>query len=112
VSSHSGDWSLDPNTHSLLWKIPQVSHSADTQSGSLEFSVGGDDPSVFFPVKADFLGVGSIAGIEVRQLFVSVVVWVLKSFNFQVTSVVQVDSGEDTVYSRESTVVVDEYAVV
>lgn len=50
VSSHTGSWAINPNTHSLDWTTDSV--SADTETtGSLEFSVGGDDAEAFFPVK-------------------------------------------------------------
>jgi coatomer subunit delta len=65
VSSHVGEWSLNPSTHSLEWAIPRI--SAENRSGSLEFTVGGDDASAFFPVKIAFVGQGSLAGIDVAS---------------------------------------------
>ncbi|EIN14331.1 hypothetical protein PUNSTDRAFT_49151 [Punctularia strigosozonata HHB-11173 SS5] len=63
VSSHSGTWTLNASTHSLDWSIPLV--TADERSGSLEFSVGGDDVDAFFPVKVAFVAEGSMAGVQV-----------------------------------------------
>ncbi len=59
----------------------------------MEFSVGGDDAGVFFPVKVSFVAQGSIAGVKVA-------------------SVTRVDNGEDVVYSEDATVNVENYAVV
>jgi hypothetical protein len=66
VSSHTGEWSLDPSSHSLDWSIPLV--NADDRSGSFEFSVGGDDAGAFFPVKASFIAQGSLAGVSVASI--------------------------------------------
>ncbi|KAF8722654.1 hypothetical protein AX14_009718 [Amanita brunnescens Koide BX004] len=65
VSSHTGEWSLDPSSHSLAWSIPVISPSDDNRSGSLVFSVNGDDTSMFFPVKVTFIGQGSLAGVNI-----------------------------------------------
>ena len=93
VASHSGNWAVDPSTHSLLWTVPRVSPSDETRSGSLEFSVGGDDASLFFPVKIGFTALGSLVGIEVA-------------------GVSQVDTGEDIVFSQETSLTAEEYTVV
>ncbi|EIW64456.1 coatomer subunit delta [Trametes versicolor FP-101664 SS1] len=91
VSSHSGEWSLNPSSHSLDWAIPLV--NAEERSGSLEFSVGGDDPGVFFPVSVSFVGEGSVAGVHLA-------------------SVARIDNGEDVTFSEDATVVVENYTVV
>ncbi|KAI0652552.1 hypothetical protein C8Q79DRAFT_1100874 [Trametes meyenii] len=91
VSSHSGEWALNPSSHSLDWSIPLI--NADERSGSLEFSVGGDDTGVFFPVKVSFVGEGSVAGVHLA-------------------SVTQVDGGDEVTYSEDATVVVENYTVV
>ncbi|KAL6304022.1 hypothetical protein BKA93DRAFT_316525 [Sparassis latifolia] len=91
VTSHAGDWALDPNSHSLNWMVPHV--NADERSGSLEFTVGGDDPGAFFPVRVHFVGEGSVAGVHLA-------------------AVARVDNGEDVVYSEDATVTVDNYTVV
>ncbi|QRV94597.1 Adaptor complexes medium subunit family [Ceratobasidium sp. AG-Ba] len=67
VASHTGSWNINPATHSLDWITPQV--SADTETtGSLEFSVGGDDAEAFFPVKVDFKSEKSLIGVEVESI--------------------------------------------
>ncbi|EJF67306.1 hypothetical protein DICSQDRAFT_76923 [Dichomitus squalens LYAD-421 SS1] len=90
VSSHTGDWALNSSSHSLDWNIPLI--NAEEKSGSLEFSVGGDDAGVFFPVRVSFVGQGSIAGVKVA-------------------SVARVDGG-DVVFSEDATIAVENYTVV
>ncbi|KAF7439906.1 hypothetical protein PC9H_000243 [Pleurotus ostreatus] len=91
VSSHSGSWSLDPDSHSLAWSIPYV--SAGEPSGSLTFTVGGDDAGAFFPVEVTFVGKGSLAGVGVA-------------------SVSKIGDDEPPSYSVDSMVLVDQYLVV
>jgi len=92
VSSHSGDWSLNPSSHSLDWTIPLISPQED-RSGSLEFTVGGDDAGAFFPVKVAFIGQGSMAGVAAAN-------------------VTRLDNGEEAVFSVDSVVTADSYVVV
>ena len=89
VSSHTGEWSLNPSSHSLDWSISQV--NADDRSGSLEFSIGGDDAGAFFPVKVSFAAQGSLAGVSV-------------------VSVDLVDGGAVT-FSQEAIVSIENYIV-
>ncbi|KAA1468140.1 hypothetical protein DENSPDRAFT_833348 [Dentipellis sp. KUC8613] len=91
VASHTGEWQLNPTSHSLDWSIPLV--NADDRSGSMEFSVGGDDIAAFFPVKVNFVGEGNTVGVRVA-------------------SVNRVDNGEEVVYSEDATVTTDDYSVV
>lgn len=65
---------------------------SDNSSGSLEFSVSGDDVAAFFPVKVAFIGAGSMAGISVA-------------------SIAAIEGGTDTVFSQDATVTADEYIV-
>ena len=64
-SSPTGEWALNTTTHSLDWTVPIVSAQDDSRSANLEFTVGGDDASAFYPVLVSFIGVGSVAGISV-----------------------------------------------
>ncbi|KAI0082323.1 hypothetical protein K474DRAFT_1655706 [Panus rudis PR-1116 ss-1] len=89
--SHTGEWTLNSSSHALDWVIGRV--DADTRSGTLEFSVGGDDPGAFFPVKVSFVGQGSMAGVHIA-------------------SVTRVDNGEEVVFSEDASVTVDSYSVV
>jgi len=93
VTSHSGEWSLDPSSHSLAWSIPLVSASDESKTGSLIFNVGGVDVGAFFPVEVSFIGQGSLAGITVA-------------------SVNKIDGSEVTEYSVDALVTSDEYLVV
>ncbi|KAH8119762.1 hypothetical protein DFH11DRAFT_5704 [Phellopilus nigrolimitatus] len=93
VASHTGEWSLNASTHSLDWSIPLISAEADTTSGTLEFTVGGDDAATFFPVRVAFVAQGSVVGMAVG-------------------TVTRVDTGEDAVFSQEVTLSADEYLVV
>lgn len=68
ISSHSGDWSLDSGTHAISWTIPVVSPVDDSRSGSMIFTVGGDDTGLFFPVSVRFNGQGSLAGVGVSKV--------------------------------------------
>lgn len=99
VSSHTGDWALNPTSHSLAWSIPRISSSStsagaeDTQSGSLIFTVGGDDVGAFFPVEVAFVAEGSLAGVKVA-------------------GVTNTKGGEEQVFSVDSVLNVEEYLVV
>ncbi len=68
VSSYTGECSLDSSSHSLAWSIPAMSHNDDTRSGLLVFSVNGDDPALFFPVKVNFAGQGCLAGVNINSV--------------------------------------------
>ncbi|KAJ7155391.1 hypothetical protein C8R43DRAFT_884630, partial [Mycena crocata] len=93
VSSHTGEWSLEPNSHSLAWSTPLVSaESESTRTGSLMFTVAGDDPETFFPVRVAFVGQGSLAGVGVAS--------------------VKLLEGEDPAFSVDSVVTADGYFVV
>ncbi|KAF8910297.1 hypothetical protein CPB85DRAFT_1306048 [Mucidula mucida] len=92
VSSHTGEWSLDSSSHSLAWSIPIVSPADDTRSGSMVFNVGGDDAGAFFPVQVRFVGLGSMAGVNIGS--------------------VETFAGEDVPFSVDSMVTVEKYSVV
>ena len=89
VSSHTGEWSLNPSSHSLDWSITKV--NAEDRSGSLEFSIGGDDAGAFFPVTVSFAAQGSLVGVSIA-------------------SVDLVDGGAVT-FSQEATVSIENYVV-
>ncbi|KAJ7180676.1 hypothetical protein C8R46DRAFT_1070218 [Mycena filopes] len=92
VSSHTGEWSLEPNSHSLAWTTPLVSaDSESTRTGSLMFTVAGDDPETFFPVRVAFVGQGSLAGVGVASVKME---------------------GEEPAFSVDSVVTADGYFVV
>ncbi|KAG6332026.1 hypothetical protein ID866_7065 [Astraeus odoratus] len=93
VSNHaeSSTWSLNPNNHALDWHIPRI-NADDARSGTLEFSVTGDDVAAFFPVQVTFVAQGSIAGVDI-------------------TRVERVD-GEDVAFSCERVVSTESYQVL
>lgn len=75
VSTHppSSAWSLNPTNHTLDWSIPRISNDDDdaaesTHSGTLEFSVNGNDLGAFFPVQVSFVAQGSITDIDVARV--------------------------------------------
>lgn len=93
VTSHSGEWHLEPASHSLAWSIPVITAEDSSKSGSLIFNVGGVDITAFFPVDVSFIGQGSLAGVAVA-------------------SVSKVDGSEGPEYSVDALVTADEYLVV
>lgn len=88
-----------------------MSSNDETKTGTLEFSVGGDDAGAFFPVKVNFTGLGSLIGIDVRYASVSVLCFV-DMLHAQVSSVNAPDSEEHVEFSQEATVVAEDYVVV
>ncbi|KAI9513100.1 hypothetical protein F5148DRAFT_1158721 [Russula earlei] len=90
VASQSGEWRLNPSSHHLDWTVPLV--NAEDRSGSLEFSVSGNDANAFFPVKVSFVGLGNTAGVRVA-------------------SVSQVDSSENVIFSEDASFKADNYLV-
>ena len=70
-----------------------MSGDDDTRSGALEFSVGGDDVSSFFPVRAAFGATGSVAGVSIDNI-------------------VLLEGESKTSFSQDAVVQVDEYSVV
>jgi len=91
VAPHSGEWQLNPSSHRLDWTIPLV--NAEDRSGSLEFSINGNDVNAFFPVQVSFVGLGNTVGLRVA-------------------SVSRVDNDEDVVYSEDASFNIDSYLVV
>lgn len=91
MSSHTGEWTLNASTHSLDWNIPII--SSEDKSGTLEFTVGGDDVGTFFPVKVAFVAQGSLIDIGIG-------------------SVSRQDTGEDVPFSQDVTISSDEYLII
>lgn len=78
----------------MAWSIPIVAPSDSTRTGSLIFTVGGDDAGAFFPVDVRFTGQGSLAGLDI-------------------VSVSRVNGGgDDPAFSVDRMITVDEYLVV
>ncbi|KAI0094166.1 hypothetical protein BDY19DRAFT_1061213 [Irpex rosettiformis] len=91
VSSHSGEWALNGSSHAIDWIVGRV--DADESSGTLEFSIGGDDIGAFFPVHVSFVAQGSIAGVRVA-------------------SIARVDNGEEVTFSEDASVALKNFTVV
>ena len=91
VASHSGEWLLNPSSHRLDWTIPLV--NAEDRTGTLEFSINGNDVNSFFPVQVSFVGLGNTVGVRVA-------------------SVSRVDNGEDVVFSEDAGFITDNYLVI
>lgn len=94
ITSPSTSWTLNPSSHSLDWTVPLVS-STSNPTGSLEFTVGGDDAGAFFPVRVGFAAEGSVGGMGVLG--------VERSGGGE--------EGEVEGYSVDSVVISDEYLV-
>lgn len=92
ITSPSSTWTLNPSSHSLDWTVPLVSSSQNT-TGSLEFTVGGDDAGAFFPVRVGFAAEGSVGGMGVLGVERSG------------------EEGDVDNYSVDSVVISDEYVV-
>jgi len=95
----SGQWSLNAGAHALEWSIPLVAAApsadgtANETSGSMEFTVGGEDADAFFPVKVSFVALSSLLGLEVAK-------------------VTRVDNAQDVLFSQETTLTVEDFQVV
>ncbi|KAJ7862698.1 hypothetical protein B0H13DRAFT_1726096 [Mycena leptocephala] len=94
VSSHTGEWSLEPNSHSLAWSTPLVSAGSGENTPAFGgfLTVAGDDPETFFPVKVAFVGQGSLAGVGIAS--------------------VKMLEGDEPAFSVDSVVTADGYFVV
>lgn len=93
VSAHTGEWTLNPSSHSLDWSTALI--TPDNPAGSLEFTVGGVDAGAFFPVKVGFVGQGSVAGVKVARV-----------------CAVDEEGEGDEVFSVDELVTTDSYIVV
>ena len=91
VAQHSGTWSLNASTHSLDWSIPTI--SSDEPSGTLEFTVGGDDAGTFFPVRVAFVAQGSLIGVGVDSATLA-------------------ETGETVEFSQDALLTAKDYIVV
>lgn len=66
VSQVDGEYSYDPQRHTLDWQIPIV--DASNRSGALEFSVAGDDIDVFFPTQVSFFSEKLFCNVDVSTV--------------------------------------------
>ncbi|KAG2174386.1 hypothetical protein INT43_004409 [Umbelopsis isabellina] len=91
VSQVDGEYSYDPQRHTLDWQIPIIDSS--NKSGALEFNVAGDDVDAFFPTQVSFFS---------EKLFC----------NVDILDVQSVESGETTQFSKEILLLAEDYSVV
>jgi len=63
IDEIDGQYKHDPNTGMMCWHHDVI--DASNSSGSLEFSIGGDDADVFFPVQVMFKSQSFLCPIEV-----------------------------------------------
>eukprot|EP00956_Cyclotella_meneghiniana_P031002 scaffold80153_cov77-Cyclotella_meneghiniana.AAC.4 len=66
IESIDGQYKHDPNTGMLCWHQDVV--DANNSTGSLEFSIAGNDEDVFFPVQIAFTSQSLMCPIEVMSL--------------------------------------------
>ncbi|KAG8901394.1 hypothetical protein FRB99_005330 [Tulasnella sp. 403] len=92
VGTHTGSYHIDSTSNALVWTVPLVSPS-QAKSGSMEFTIEGEDTSAFFPVKVDFAAEGSLVGVGVDR--------VLRS-----------DGEEEVIFSQDATCITEEYTIV
>ena len=91
ITNSVGSYSINPETHTLDWTIDSISSVSgddDTKSGSLEFTVQGDDTAAFFPIAVDFVSQDAMCGVKVIGVKAA-------------GSGEQVDYSEETVLSSE-----------
>lgn len=62
IDSVDGEYYLNPSHKSLDWIIPVM--NSENASGTLEFSIGGDDIEALFPVSIQFAANVSFIGLE------------------------------------------------
>ncbi|KZV96119.1 hypothetical protein EXIGLDRAFT_733942 [Exidia glandulosa HHB12029] len=66
VSTDDAQWTVNVHTHALDWKVGTVDE--ENATGSLEFTVAGDDVGAFFPVHVGWVSAQSLFGIEVASV--------------------------------------------
>ncbi|KAL1920710.1 uncharacterized protein VTP21DRAFT_1087 [Calcarisporiella thermophila] len=91
VSNVDGNYEVNRQQRTLEWQLPII--DASNKSGSLEFTVPGDDIGVFFPVTVNFVSEKTFCNIDVLD-------------------VESVDSNSSAQYSKEVVLRADEYCVV
>ncbi|KAI3659637.1 hypothetical protein MP638_004372 [Amoeboaphelidium occidentale] len=91
VNHVDGEYTVNPGTKSLEWKIPLM--DASNSSGTLEFSIPGDNDSVLFPVLVSFTS--SKPYIEIK-----------------VAAAISIESGQPVPFAQTGRLVTDEYKIV
>jgi len=91
VGDVDGMYEIDKQHRLIEWQIPII--DASNKSGSMEFSMEGEDVGAFFPIRVTFVSNRSY-------------------FNLEVADVVEVDGGASVAYSQEVSFTPDDYSIV
>lgn len=91
VGSVDGQYEFNRANHTLEWQLPFIDGS--NKSGSMEFNVEGEDQASFFPVQVAFRSERPLVDVDVL-------------------GVTSLESEEEVEFSKEVTVLTDEYMVV
>jgi hypothetical protein len=84
-------YEIDKQHRLIEWQIPII--DATNKSGSMEFSMEGEDTGAFFPIRVSYHSSRSY-------------------FNLEVADVVEVDGGASVAFSQEISFTPDEYSIV
>jgi hypothetical protein len=68
VDSVDGEFQVNTHTKTLDWRIPSIDKSSS--SGTLEFSINGDDVNGLFPVQIHFSSAKPFSKVKVLLFFV------------------------------------------
>jgi hypothetical protein len=66
IESIDGQYKHDPNTGMMCWHHDVI--DANNSTGSLEFSIAGDDVDVFFPVQIAFTSQSLMCPMEITSV--------------------------------------------
>ena len=67
IESIDGVYKHDPSSGMMCWHFDQVS-AANNSTGSLEFSIAGNNPDVFFPVHIGFRSETLLCNLEIASI--------------------------------------------
>jgi len=91
VSEVDGSYNINQQNRYVEWQIPII--DADNRSGSMEFSVQGNDTSSFFPVRVNFTSNQSFSNINIADIQ-------------------HVENGSSVNYSHETRLMPDNYIIM
>jgi hypothetical protein len=74
VNQVDGEYSYDPQRHTLDWQIAIINSS--NKEGVLEFNVAGDDVDAFFPTQVSFYSEKLLCNVDVSCVFILDLVWI------------------------------------
>jgi len=91
VSEVEGSYNINHQNRYVEWQIPII--DADNRSGSMEFSVQGNDTNSFFPVRVNFTSSQSFSNINIADIQL-------------------VENGSSVTYSHETRLMPDNYIIM